>query len=722
MRLQKKKQELEEKGFIFDLYHYLWQDEDPQQNKHIVPSVNIPDTIYYKYGEPRLWFFTDKNGQVKKKMKNKLTIEKIEEEFLDKAPDCNIVAFFVWTSQNGQNYRFEYFNPEDFVKFLYSKSYEKEGYLQRFIQSKGTHNSIIKTIWSPKVCFHEKYQNQQPINDTTLDIYQRVINIETTKNQCEITQLKGRCLPIKINELSEQIALHLERVSTQKKKIRQMELIYKLDQHDKLYLLFCQNIISERAIELQQEQNQEYSYSIPNYINTDKIQLPRPLNLLKSNQCLNCEKLLDEESVYQIDLDTIIQAWDFDHIAEDQYLAEYEIDKNEKLIKKQKEAKQLNPLEKRKDATFNFYSITKNYQVPNVLRRVFPNLEYQDLLDNRSSAVFQVQKITVCEECYLKVMDSAHYGQNLKNLAKYIIKSSVHKTDDLVPLKNDRIFFHKFKTQALNEEKQLKNKSMEKFKSEKSLNKNFLVPDSYKDSSKSNMNRSNSSSKIFSSSFISKQQNESSLKQISEMYLKFPFLETNKSLKPLKLPYNVGLLNTSKKEANSQDILNQNQNSNLQGKQSESNIDRDYTQSQISVKQDQNNTVGDEVTIKSPTVQSPKINLRSIDSETKDSITLRGKISQISNRSNKILNYNISQRQYLKLAKLYPNEIKDMNVIPNSFSRYKSESNSKHHKSNSFSQIQNSITSKNAEQKLPQISEDNKQQLGEKNLQINQKS
>jgi len=41
-------------------------------------------------------------------------------------------------------------------------------------------------------------------------------------------------------------------------------------------------------------------------------------------------------------------------------------------------------------------------------------------------------------------MDSAHFGQNLKNLAKYIIKSSVHKTDDLVPLKNDRIFFHKF--------------------------------------------------------------------------------------------------------------------------------------------------------------------------------------------------------------------------------------------------------------------------------------
>lgn len=30
---------------------------------------------------------------------------------------------------------------------------------------------------------------------------------------------------------------------------------------------------------------------------------------------------------------------------------------NEKLLKKQKESKQLNPLEKRKDATFNFYSV-----------------------------------------------------------------------------------------------------------------------------------------------------------------------------------------------------------------------------------------------------------------------------------------------------------------------------------------------------------------------------
>lgn len=67
MRLSKRKQEFEEKGFVFDLYHYLWVEEDEGQRKLTPPSVNIPDTIYYKYGEPRLWFFSDKQGMVKKK-------------------------------------------------------------------------------------------------------------------------------------------------------------------------------------------------------------------------------------------------------------------------------------------------------------------------------------------------------------------------------------------------------------------------------------------------------------------------------------------------------------------------------------------------------------------------------------------------------------------------------------------------------------------------------
>ena len=51
--------------------------------------------------------------------------------------------------------------------------------------------------------------------------------------------LKGKCLPSKISELSESIAVHLEHVSVTKKKIRQMELIYKVDETDNLYLLFC---------------------------------------------------------------------------------------------------------------------------------------------------------------------------------------------------------------------------------------------------------------------------------------------------------------------------------------------------------------------------------------------------------------------------------------------------------------------------------------------------
>ena len=56
---------LEGDGVIDNLFYYLWMKDELDQG----PKINIPDTIIYKYRQPAYWYFTAKNGQVKRKSK-----------------------------------------------------------------------------------------------------------------------------------------------------------------------------------------------------------------------------------------------------------------------------------------------------------------------------------------------------------------------------------------------------------------------------------------------------------------------------------------------------------------------------------------------------------------------------------------------------------------------------------------------------------------------------
>ena len=53
----------------------------------------IPDTIIYKYGKPQSWYFTAKNGLLKRKIKRNITYENIRECLYTKKQEFhNIVA------------------------------------------------------------------------------------------------------------------------------------------------------------------------------------------------------------------------------------------------------------------------------------------------------------------------------------------------------------------------------------------------------------------------------------------------------------------------------------------------------------------------------------------------------------------------------------------------------------------------------------------------------
>ena len=47
-----------------------------------MPTLNIPDTVIFKYASINAWYFTNKAGKVKRKTKERLNISAIQKKFL----------------------------------------------------------------------------------------------------------------------------------------------------------------------------------------------------------------------------------------------------------------------------------------------------------------------------------------------------------------------------------------------------------------------------------------------------------------------------------------------------------------------------------------------------------------------------------------------------------------------------------------------------------------
>ena len=133
---------LEGDGVIDNLFYYLWMKDELDQG----PKINIPDTIIYKYRQPAYWYFTAKNGQVKRKSKYNLMNVRIEETFTRNTMGSDIIAYYLTTDEKTGEVTIEYFDKVQFHDFLYNREKLNNGIVQKFIEPKGTNNSMIRAI------------------------------------------------------------------------------------------------------------------------------------------------------------------------------------------------------------------------------------------------------------------------------------------------------------------------------------------------------------------------------------------------------------------------------------------------------------------------------------------------------------------------------------------------------------------------------------------------
>lgn len=133
---------------FLEFFRILWNASSPSKENLEVesPILRLPDTVVFLFGQPNEWYFTSKNGgpnkdrtTILKKRKPNLTLNNIEEVFLNKAAapsktkkkavkDNAIVAYFINSgglesnvgndlthrhqSQDGEVYDIEYFDRQ----------------------------------------------------------------------------------------------------------------------------------------------------------------------------------------------------------------------------------------------------------------------------------------------------------------------------------------------------------------------------------------------------------------------------------------------------------------------------------------------------------------------------------------------------------------------------------------------------------------------------------
>lgn len=163
-------------------FHFLWQKDE----LNFGPTINLPDTVIYKFGQPVQWFFSGmvrrgraadgvgrggvpcsgttysqyicatstyppppptQDGKVKRKHKQNLVNVRIEEAMTKKVIGSDIVAYYIATEiddeTNVKSTSIEYFDRENLHDFLYNRWKENSGILQRFVEPKGTQNVMV---------------------------------------------------------------------------------------------------------------------------------------------------------------------------------------------------------------------------------------------------------------------------------------------------------------------------------------------------------------------------------------------------------------------------------------------------------------------------------------------------------------------------------------------------------------------------------------------------
>lgn len=436
-------------GTFFDI---LWAKDE----LNFGPDVNVPDTIVFRSGQPNAWFFTAKNGKLKKKSRQNMVLAKVEQSFMKHSLGYDIIATFVTISDDKEaSSVVQFLDQKSFFDFLYDHSKTCSGILQRFIEPKGTKNETIRAIWSPKICLLERHENIYQLHDHRFGLYERCITYEGPEFYSTSSPIRGLVLAGQIQRVCESIISHISEVTFGQITISRIVLNFKVDSRDKLWLLHTTSIRT-----IPQGSNtapMSFTNSIPNsskttlpakktLLNIDStVSIPSHIHLNSSKShslldndnkpkereamqlCLSCGTETVESLRHAITYKSIIKH--FDHVLELMHIAGGStIDRqgssmghsitsspqapghwppNHEIIEAAGGVgfgcleilyENRSPSKKR---SVNSAETALEVSIPPIIRCLHPKLVWKSYSKCRNDPLFLYKNVNVCESCYL---------------------------------------------------------------------------------------------------------------------------------------------------------------------------------------------------------------------------------------------------------------------------------------------------------------------------------
>lgn len=218
-------------------------------------GICVPDTVVFERNFPRGWYTTDvKAVEIMRKQGKDLDAATIEAGFLEGVKDtCPIVATYLSTNEeqteeNGTLVKtyVEVFNKNTIGEFLARKK-KKDGILQKFVMPKGYYNSVIKCVWSPRVCMVRRRTNKYPILDKKRaenDPFCTTVTYEGPLFLSEESGISGN-IAMEVKKLCGHMVQHF--YYTEHKFITRMVVYFKNDKNDRIWFLWCGSLrVSDR--------------------------------------------------------------------------------------------------------------------------------------------------------------------------------------------------------------------------------------------------------------------------------------------------------------------------------------------------------------------------------------------------------------------------------------------------------------------------------------------
>lgn len=319
-------------GINEEFFRLMWLKDE----LNFGPSLNIPDTIVVKYGQPTSWYFTAQNGRIKKKNRQNLMNARIEEIFTKHILGYDVIATFVniYIDPDPDTgvvppSTVEFLDLEGLNNFLYNRPKEhSNGVLQRFIEPKGTKNEMIRAVWSPKVCLLERAGNIHHLHDHRYGLYERCVTLEGPEYYIKSAPLRGPVLAGQIQKMCESIVTHISEVTFAQKEVTRMVLNFKVDSRDKIWLCYSTSVRLHDMMD-RDAPSASSSISLPKpgkvgrkLVNIDSVvQLPNTVNLnptrsyevikpKKRIRCISCAKETLEDVRHPITYKSIIKHYE----------------------------------------------------------------------------------------------------------------------------------------------------------------------------------------------------------------------------------------------------------------------------------------------------------------------------------------------------------------------------------------------------------------------------